>query len=217
MTSFDRTSLVTKIIGLMGASTLAVLISLPGFTQTTHPGSQDTDRPGRSEVSPNTQNTPGTTDQAPVTDTTLDRKFIIMAAQGNNAEIQTSQLALERATDENVRQYAQRMIEEHTTANQALEPLAAKQGITLPNTPSSFDMAVLERLAQIPEAEFDRAYMDTQVNAHLKSLAVFRTGAQQVEDVDLQNYATTLLPTIQDHLAIARQMTEGSTNPGTPY
>jgi predicted outer membrane protein len=51
--------------------------------------------------------------------------------------------------------------------------------------------------------------MDTQVNAHLKSLAVFRTGAQQVEDTALQSYARTLLPTIGEHLEMARTMVEG--------
>lgn len=200
MTRSNHTNLITSISGFMGLSTLAVLISLPALAEVNRPENQ-TDRRMVLELAQN----------APVVDeetanSTLEREFIIMAAQGNNAEIQTSQVALQRSESDSVRQYAQRMIEEHTAANQQLEPLAAQQGIELPTTASSFDTAVLEKLTQVSDEQFDQAYMDTQVNAHLKSLAVFRTGARQVTDADLKNYAATLLPSIQEHLAIANEM-----------
>ena len=199
--NFDK-----KITSFIGISALAVLMSAPGFAQMNRPA---TPNPAPNPPSNTTPNSPSsTTPTAPTATDTFDREFITMAAQGNNAEIQMSQLALQRATDEDVREYAQRMIDEHTAANQQLEPIAAERGITLPTTPSSFDTAVFERLSQIPEASFDQAYMDTQVNAHLKSAAVFRTGAQQSEDAALQNYAITLLPSIQDHLEMASQMAE---------
>lgn len=202
MSTIDGHTIIKRLTSLVGISALTILVGVPGLSQTQI----------NRQVSVNVaQDAPAETDNdtAPAETTALDREFIIMAAQGNNAEIQTSQLALERATDEAVRQYAQRMIDEHTAANQELEPLAAERGVELPTTPSSFDAAVLERLSQVPDAEFDRAYMDTQVNAHLKSLAVFRTGAQQVEDTALQSYARTLLPTIGEHLEMARTMVEG--------
>lgn len=166
--------------------------------------------PGSATPNPPTGTTPNSTNPtAPAAaSTNLDREFIRMAAEGNNAEIQMSQLALQKAQSEQVRQYAQQMIDQHTTANQQLEPLAAERGIDLSTEASSFDTAVLEQLSQVPDAEFDRAYMNAQVNAHLKSAAVFRTGAQQVKDTALQNYAITLLPSIQQHLEMANQMTQ---------
>jgi len=140
----------------------------------------------------------------------LGCNIMIMAARSNNAEIQTSELALQRSNNDSVRQYAQRMIEEHTSVNQQLEPLAAQREIELPTTANDFDNAILEKLTQVPDEQFDQACMDTQVNAHLKSLTVFRTGARQVMDADLNAYATTLLPSIQDHLDIATEMTRGN-------
>jgi putative membrane protein len=200
MSTVNRNTVIKGITSLAGISTLILFVAAPGLSQV--------DRPVPVNVA---QDAPAETDDAatPAEVTALDREFIVMAAQGNNAEIQTSQLALERATDEAVQQYAQQMIDEHTAANQELEPLAAERGVELPTTPSSFDAAVLERLSQVPEAEFDRAYMDAQVNAHLKSLGVFRTGALQVEDPALQNYARTLLPRIGEHLEMAQAMVEG--------
>lgn len=202
MTRSNRTNLITKITGVMGVGTLAVLMSLPALAQANR-SEGAADRPLTSELA----QTPRPANAA---DAALEQEFITMAAQGNNTEIQTSQLALERSQDETIRQYAQRMIDEHTAANQQLEPLAAQRGIELPTTPSSFDTAVLEKLTQTPDAQFDQAYMDTQVNAHLKSLAVFRTGARQVAATDLQAYASTLLPSIQDHLEMASQMSQGN-------
>lgn len=194
-----------KMTSFVGISALALLMSAPGFAQMNRPATPtetpNTETPNAPAGS-NTQTAP----TAPTAATNLDQEFITMAAQGNNAEIQMSQLALQRATSDEVRQYAQRMIDEHTAANQQLEPIAAERGITLPTTPSSFDTAVMEKLSQVPEASFDQAYMDAQVNAHLKSAAVFRTGAQQAEDAALQNYAIALLPSIQNHLEMASQM-----------
>lgn len=184
---------------------MAVLIGLPALSL--HRPEAETNLSRLPETaSEMAQNSP-TSDEAVAA---LEREFILMAAQGNNAEIQTSQLALERSQNDTVRQYAQRMVEEHTAANEQLQPLAEQRGIELPANASSFDTAVLEQLTQIPDEQFDQAYMDAQVNAHLKSLAVFRTGARQVADTDLQNYASTLLPSIRDHLEIADTMVRGN-------
>lgn len=210
MTRIDRTnpirpSLVTKITSVLGVSTLAVLIGLPALSL--HRPQGETNLSRLPETTSEMAQNSSTSDQAVET---LEREFILMAAQGNNAEIQTSQLALERSQSDTVRQYAQRMIDEHTAANEQLQPLAEQRGVELPTTPSSFDTAVLEQLAQVPDEQFDQAYMDTQVNAHLRSLGIYRTGARQVTDTALQNYASTLLPSIRDHLEIADAMVRGN-------
>lgn len=200
MTRSKRSNLTVKVASVLGISTFTVLAGLPSLAQMNR----------SNDVAPNAptemNNRGGNRSMSPADVSALEREFIVMAAQGNNAEIQMSRLALERANDENVRQYAQMMIEQHTMANQNLQPIAAEQGIDLPTTASSFDTAVLETLSQVPDEQFDQAYMNAQVNAHLKSAGVFRTGAQQVEDADLRSYAARILPAVQQHLEMASQM-----------
>ncbi|HEY9658911.1 MAG TPA: DUF4142 domain-containing protein [Allocoleopsis sp.] len=200
-----------KITSFIGISALTLCVSVPAFAQMNRQTTPET-TPNSATPNAPAETTPNSTNPtAPATTSSnLDREFIRMAAEGNNAEIKMSQLALQKAQSEQVRQYAQQMIDQHTTANQQLEPLAAERGIDLSTDASSFDTAVLEQLSQVPSAEFDQAYMNAQVNGHLKSAAIFRTGAQQVKDTALQNYALTLLPSIQQHLEMASQMTPGN-------
>ncbi|NJO43548.1 MAG: DUF4142 domain-containing protein [Cyanobacteria bacterium RU_5_0] len=200
---FNRPHFTASVASLVGVSTLAALMSLPVLAQANRLEG------GLAQQTPETQTTPTDANEAqpnPSAISAFDREFILMAAQGNNAEIQMSQLALQRSSNDNVQQYAEMMIQEHTAANQQLEQIAAQRGITIPSNASGFDTAVLEKLAQVPDTTFDQAYMEAQVNAHLKSGAIYRTAVQQADETEVQNYALTILPRIQEHLEIASEM-----------
>lgn len=155
---------------------------------------------------PNQQTQPSTGQQSSVDFNTVDREFIRMAAEGNNAEIQTSQLALQKAADQSVRQYAQRMITEHTQANQRLASIAARYGVTLPTAPGPLHVAIAQQLNQLSGAQFDRAYMGVQENSHLSSAALYRTVLEQGQAADVQTYASEILPRVQEHFEMANQM-----------
>jgi putative membrane protein len=167
--------------------------------------------PGAVQASPATTpaarpTSPTTLSAAPVSN--LDQQFMIMAAQGNNAEIQTSQLALDRSESEEVRQFAQQMIQEHTLANQQLQQIASEYGASLPADPGPLNQAIAEQLAQLSGAEFDRAYMGAQTNAHLRTIALFQTQIQQGQEESLRQYATQLLPSIANHYEMASTMVQ---------
>lgn len=133
----------------------------------------------------------------------LDHQIVMMAAQGNNAEIQTSQLALEKSQSETVRDYAQRMIEEHTLANQRLADMAAEHGMALPADPGPLNAAIAQELAQLSGPEFDRAYMSAQENAHLRTIALLRTAITQGQTPEVQAYASEMLPNVTEHYEMA--------------
>lgn len=151
--------------------------------------------------------TPGATTPSRDVISSLDREFVTLAYQGNNAEIQTSQLALQRSQNQSVRQYAERMIREHTQANQLLTQYARQRNITLPTaTVDPLNRAIAERLSQLSGTEFDQAYMAAQATAHLRTVALFETEIGQGQDQGLRSYASQLLPNIQDHYQMASQM-----------
>lgn len=150
---------------------------------------------------------PSTVSTALMQMTMLDQQFARMAAHSDQFEIRSSQLALQKSSSPQVREYAQMMIQEHTQSTQLLTQLAAQRGLTLPTEPSEFQQAVIDRLAQLSGAEFDRAYFEAQANGHIQTVGVFRSEVGQGQDSGLQQFAAQLLPTIENHYQMASQMT----------
>lgn len=214
----NRTSLL-KATGFIGAAAIAAVSSLPALAQVTPrpatPGLNP--RPSIfSEAPYNGSGAPGSTPMAPATAQTtpgrmtasaLDREFMIMAAHSDQFEIRSSQLALQKSSNAEVRQYAQQMIQEHTQSTRQLTQLAAQRGVTLPNAPAPFNQAVIQQLSTLSGAEFDRAYLEAQTNGHMQTVAVFRTQVGQGQDAAVKQFAARLLPTIEGHYEVASQMT----------
>lgn len=153
------------------------------------------------------QSTPGNMPAPNAAVTPLDREFVRMAAESNNFEIQLSQAALEQSTNADVQAYAQRMIEEHTLANRQLATLASEQGMPLPSGMGALNQAIMEQVSQLDGTAFDQAYMNAQVNSHMKAIALFRTEIQQGRDQGLVSFANQQLPLIREHYEMASQMT----------
>ena len=138
----------------------------------------------------------------------LDRQFIIDAAQGGMAEVSLGQMASQRATSAAVKQYAQRMVQEHTQANAELLRLASQKGVTPPRDMGPKYRAAMDRLMQLPRASFDQAYMsEAGINGHLESLAVYQRQAQLGQDPDLKAFAAKTVPIVQNHLQVAGNLT----------
>jgi putative membrane protein len=138
----------------------------------------------------------------------LDRQFVIDAAHGGMAEVQLGQLALQRSKNPEVRQFAQRMIQEHTRANNELMRLATQKGVTPPTTMGPKYEAAMMRLTQLSGDSFDQAYMnEAGVNSHLESAAVYQRQTGLGQDPDLKAFAARILPTVQGHLTMAQAMT----------
>ncbi len=157
---------------------------------------------------PSSQQNQPASQQNQTTISALDRQFIIDAAQGGMAEVSLGKLATERATSDEVKEYGQRMVQEHTRANKELLQLAAQKGVTPPSDMGPKYEAAMERLSQLPRESFDEAYMNEGgINGHLESEAVYRRQSQLGEDADLKAFAAKILPTIQEHLQMARDMT----------
>lgn len=158
------------------------------------------------QPAPPTQPTPPTQPALPnrATISPLDRQFIIDAAQGGMAEVSLGQMASQRATNNAVKQYGQRMVQEHTRANTELLRLASQKGVTPPRDMGPKYRAAMDRLMQLPRASFDQAYIsEAGINGHLESLAVYQRQAQLGQDPDLKAFAAKTLPIVQNHLQVA--------------
>jgi putative membrane protein len=226
--------LAQRFAGVVGMAAIASLVALPGLSQTTRPNDtripstedrtadDDSMTPRGEPGTPDMEDgmtprqgemrTPATQNQGSPGDRTstvsqLDREFLRLAYQGNNAEIQTSRLALERSQNDDIREYAQRMITEHTRANEQLTRYATQQNIQLPSERvDPLSQAIAARLGQLSGDAFDQAYIDAQANAHLRAIALYRTQISQGQTQGLRTYASQLLPSIEQHYEMASEM-----------
>lgn len=129
--------------------------------------------------------------------------FLAGAYRDGLAEIQLSQLAVQKATNDDVKRFAQRMIDDHTQANNQIATLAQQKGITLSNAPSPEQQAVANELSALSGADFDKAYMDENVVMHVKDVRQAQQQADQGRDPQIASFAQQVSPTLASHLASA--------------
>ena len=140
---------------------------------------------------------------------TVDRQFITKAAQSDMTEIKTSQLALKRSQNSQVRQFAQEMIQQHTQSSSKLKPIAAQKGVMLPKSLGAENQALYNKLSSLSGSRFDQAYMQGQAQAHAKTQTVYQKELQQGQDPDVKAFANQVLPVVTAHLHMAQGMVAG--------
>lgn len=137
----------------------------------------------------------------------MDKKFMMEAAMGGKAEVAMAKLALEKSSSDSVKQYAQKMIDDHTKAGEELMEVASMKGITLPMEPDAKHMALMAKMQQMSGAEFDSMYIKMAgVKDHEKMEKLFMSESSKGKDADAKGFAAKTLPTVQMHLSMARQM-----------
>jgi len=100
-----------------------------------------------------------------------DRKFMERAAQGGMAEVQLGKLAAEKALSPEVKQFGQRMVDDHGKANDRLKQLATTKGVNLPTELDRSTQREMDKLAKLSGADFDREYMKHMVSDHRRTSA----------------------------------------------
>jgi putative membrane protein len=135
-----------------------------------------------------------------------DRQFIRQAASSGMAEVQLGQLAMERAVSAEVKQFGQRMVDDHTKANKELLTLAQAKNIAVTKEVDPQHKAMADTLAMLQGAAFDREYMAGQVADHEEAVTLFTTAAKESQDAEVKAWAAQTLPTLQEHFRMARAL-----------
>jgi len=139
---------------------------------------------------------------------TAATKFMKGAAQGGMAEVQLGKLAAQKADSADVKEFGQRMVDDHSKAGDELKQLASDKGVTLPTEIPSKEQKLMNRLQGLSGPAFDKAYMEAMVKDHEHDVNAFRNASQKGPDADVKAWAAKTLPTLQDHLQMARQTAE---------
>jgi putative membrane protein len=137
---------------------------------------------------------------------TGDKEFFIAAAQANLAEVNLGQMARDKATRADVKAFAERMITDHGQANEELKELALTKGVALPAVVDKDQAKSSEDLSKKVGRDFDRSYMEQMIRDHEGAVSKFQTASQNATDPDLKAWAARTLPTLQNHLAMSKQI-----------
>ena len=134
-----------------------------------------------------------------------DDAWMMKVAKGGMAEVELGKLASEKATTDAVKQFGQRMATDHSKANEELKALAANKKVTLPAEIAPEDKALRDRLTRLSGPAFDQAYMRAMVSDHVKDVNAFKMEANSGTDPDVKAWAAKTLPTLEQHLKMARE------------
>lgn len=135
-----------------------------------------------------------------------DLKFARHAASGGHAEVDLGRAALEKSSRQDIRDFAQRMIDDHTKIDDQLAQLAQSQHMRLPKQAAGQDAQTVKRLTALSGPEFDRAYATAMVDDHHKTLSLFEREARHGSAAPLKTLAAQTIPTLRDHLAMAEKL-----------
>ena len=134
-----------------------------------------------------------------------DKDFIMKAAQGGMAEVALGTLAAQQGTDAGVKSFGNRMTNDHGKANDELKALATNKGLALPMDLDAEGQKTQKELSKKIGEDFDKAYMDDMVKDHEKDVAEFHKETTAAQDADLKAWVSKTLPTLQDHLKLAKE------------
>lgn len=137
---------------------------------------------------------------------TSDEKFAMEAAVGGMEEVQLGQMAAQKGASDEVRQFGQKMVDDHTKANQDLMQVASGKGWMLPMALDAKHQADVQKLSALTGDAFDRAYVKMMIQDHKKDVGEFQKESMHGMDADVKSFATRTLPTLQEHLQMIQRI-----------
>lgn len=129
-----------------------------------------------------------------------DKKFLRDAALDGMTEIELGKLVLQKSSDDHVKQFAQRMVEEYTASHRAILRLASDEETTIPKDIDSKHQSRVDKLAKLSGPGFDRAYLQDETRQRHQDVKEYTKASQGGNDPNLKNFATSTLPSLEDHL-----------------
>jgi putative membrane protein len=172
-------------------------------TDTSTTTTSATDTSATTSTVSDTSGTAGTSSMASAVDPG-DQEFMNKAAQGGMAEVMLGQTASSKGTSPDVKNFGNRMVSDHGKAGDELKQLAQTKGVTLPTDVDDESKKMADKLSKLSGKDFDKEYINGMVEDHEKDVKEFEKASKDAKDPDLKAWATKTLPTLQDHLKMAK-------------
>jgi putative membrane protein len=186
---------------------LWVLLAAQALTCAALAQQTDENRPRQSTLEQGRELDRTRTTQTPLSRTVTPQSFATQAAVIGQAEIELGELALRQTQDPGVRNYAQRMIEDHQAAAAKLTKIAGTEQLELPQALDAEHQALKEKLSELRGEAFDREYAKAMAKGHDKAVALFEAASQAAQlPSELREFAAATLPTLKQHMEMAHEL-----------
>jgi len=137
-----------------------------------------------------------------------DGAFLKKVAQDGLFHVEAGKLAAQRGSSEGIKKFGQHAVEHHSQINDELMKLASTKGVTLPKKMGKTEQEKLNNLAKLSGPNFDKAYIEMEIKDHSKDLSAFQKEAKDGKDPDVKAWASKTVPTIEEHLKMARDISK---------
>lgn len=135
-----------------------------------------------------------------------DKHFVSDAIEGGNDEVALGRLAQKKGNSDEVKQFAQKMVDDHTRMGDKMRAVAQQVGVTSPTGTSMSEKATETKLSMLSGNSFDKAYMEAMVKDHRDDLAAFNKEISSGSDPAVKSAARSGARTITSHLKMAEQV-----------
>jgi putative membrane protein len=150
---------------------------------------------------------PGADSSGPSAPNFADVSFVQDTLKNNDAQVQMSQLAQQKASSGDVKDFSQRMIQIHTQLNQQLVPLAKQLDVSQSQKPSKEQKKEIAQLEQLSGPEFDTAYLQAMAKEQEHSLKQFK-GEESAQNPMIQKAAKMDEPVLTQHYQILQKIAQ---------
>jgi putative membrane protein len=192
-----------KLIALAGVAVLWAPFAMAQMRSSSPSQPSTAPQPGVSPMIPanNGQDPNGTAALA-------DRAFVHMALEGGMTEVQLGQLALQKSSNDDVKQFAQKMVDDHTKLGDAMKQVAQQMSVKAPDALSKKDRSAMAKLQALNGDDFDRAYIKDMVKDHEQDVKDFKQEAQTTLNPALRNVVVQGEQVIEAHLQMIQQIAQ---------
>jgi putative membrane protein len=136
----------------------------------------------------------------------MDKAFVTKALQGGLTEVQLGQLTLQKSENPQVKEFAQKMIDDHTRLGDQMKPIAKQLGVSVPDQPSKKDRQLIAKMQSLSGPAYDQAYVKDMVKDHKQDLNEFQAEASNGQDPTVKDAANQGSKVISQHLQMAQQL-----------
>jgi putative membrane protein len=173
-------------------------------------GASQQPTPGTAPGYPGAQPMPGTTPGGSpgMQPSMADQAFLRQMFESDAVEVQLGQMAQEKSQSDDVKQFAQKMVENRKRLDEQLAPLAKRLDVGQPKGPDKKMKQEIARLQALSGQQFDEEYIRTIAKAHEKDVKNIKQAADASQDPSVQRTAQADAPIIEQHLQAIQKIAQ---------
>lgn len=204
--TFKHTALFAATSLFLSGGLIAFAQQQPGgAAQPQQPTPRQQQQPGMNQPGSPGYNS-GAESNQPTPQKVNDKKFVKKAAEGGMTEIAMGKLAAQKGSTSAVKQFGEKLVNDHTKADNQLKEVAARQNLQLPSSLNKKHQKEVNKLAKLSGQKFDKAFIHHAVKDHSKDIREFKAEAQHGSNPSVKQFASNQLPVLEEHLSIAKNL-----------